>query len=116
LEAQDDKITRTRPDWLWRQSPNPCWPNGARLALNFVLNYEEGSEYSIGDGDGVTDSGLVELSNSPVPRVDRDLAAESMYEFGSRVGFWRRANYHDLHRCLLIAFSPDDTGLGEFWS
>jgi allantoinase len=69
--------------------PNPDWPNGARLALNFVLNYEEGSEYSIGDGDGVTDSGLVELSNSPVPRGDRDLAAESMYEFGSRVGFWR---------------------------
>jgi allantoinase len=69
--------------------PNPNWPNGARLALNFVLNYEEGSEYSIGDGDGVTDAGLVELQNSPVSRGERDLAAESMYEFGSRVGFWR---------------------------
>jgi allantoinase len=36
--------------------PNPHWPGEARLALNFVLNYEEGSEYSIGDGDGQTDA------------------------------------------------------------
>ncbi|MBZ9938593.1 allantoinase PuuE [Mesorhizobium sp. BR1-1-16] len=68
--------------------PDPRWPGGARLAINFVLNYEEGSEYSIGDRDGVTDSGLVELP-SPVPRGERDLAAESMFEYGSRVGFWR---------------------------
>ena len=69
--------------------PDPKWPHGARLALNFVLNYEEGSEYSIGDGDGVTDNGLIEMSSSPVSRGDRDLAAESMFEYGSRVGFWR---------------------------
>jgi putative urate catabolism protein len=69
--------------------PDPQWPNGARLALNFVLNYEEGSEYSIGDKDGVTDAGLVEMSGSPVTRGERDLAAESMFEYGSRVGFWR---------------------------
>ncbi|MBM7044727.1 allantoinase PuuE [Rhizobium lusitanum] len=69
--------------------PHPQWPNDARLALNFVLNYEEGSEYSIGDNDGVTDSGLVEMSGSPVSRGERDLAAESMFEYGSRVGFWR---------------------------
>ncbi len=56
--------------------PDPQWPNGARLALNFVLNYEEGSEYSIGDKDGVTDAGLVEMSGSPVTRGERDLAAE----------------------------------------
>jgi allantoinase len=69
--------------------PDPKWPNGARLALNFVLNYEEGSEYSIGDGDGLSDAGLVELPNSSVPLGERDLAAESMFEYGSRVGFWR---------------------------
>jgi len=68
--------------------PDPKWPNGARLALNFVLNYEEGSEYSIGDQDGLTDASLGEMS-SPVPAGERDLAAESMFEFGSRVGFWR---------------------------
>lgn len=69
--------------------PRPNWPGEARLALNFVLNYEEGSEYNIGDGDGLSDSGLVEMPGSPVPPGERDLAAESMFEYGSRVGFWR---------------------------
>ena len=69
--------------------PNPHWPGEARLALNFVLNYEEGSEYSIGDGDGQTDALLTEIGASPVPKGERDLAAESMFEYGSRVGFWR---------------------------
>ena len=67
--------------------PNPQWPNGARLALNFVLNYEEGSEASFADGDGYSESGLTESGGQDVQ--GRDLAAESMYEYGSRVGFWR---------------------------
>ncbi|RWR00967.1 chitin deacetylase [[Pantoea] beijingensis] len=69
--------------------PHAGWPGGARLALNFVLNYEEGSENSIGDGDGYSDIGLVEMSASSVVRGERDLAAESMFEYGSRIGFWR---------------------------
>jgi len=69
--------------------PHPRWPKGARLALNFVLNYEEGSEYSMMDGDGVSDAALTELTAAAVPRGERDLAAESMFEYGSRVGFWR---------------------------
>jgi peptidoglycan/xylan/chitin deacetylase (PgdA/CDA1 family) len=71
--------------------PHPNWPNGARVAVNFVLNYEEGSEYSIGDGDGRSEKALTEVSASRVPVGMRDLAAESMYEYGSRVGFWRLA-------------------------
>ena len=69
--------------------PCPPWPGGARLALNFVLNYEEGSEYSMMDGDGVSDAALTEMASTAVPRGERDLAAESMFEYGSRVGFWR---------------------------
>jgi len=69
--------------------PNPRWLNGARLALNFVLNYEEGSEPSIVDQDGFSEAGLTEVPGSPVPPGERDLAAESMFEYGSRVGFWR---------------------------
>jgi len=69
--------------------PDIRWPNGARLAVNFVLNVEEGSEYSIGDADGKSESALSEVRASRVPPGDRDLAAESMYEYGSRVGFWR---------------------------
>ncbi|MCW6511256.1 allantoinase PuuE [Lichenifustis flavocetrariae] len=69
--------------------PDPRWPSGARLALNFVLNYEEGSEYSMMDKDGVSDAALTEIPAAAVPRGERDLAAESMFEYGSRVGFWR---------------------------
>ena len=75
--------------------PDPGWPGGARLALNFVINYEEGSEPSIGDGDGVSEARLTETAQSPVPRGERDLAAESMFEYGSRVGFWRLKRLFD---------------------
>ena len=69
--------------------PDIVWPNGARLAVNFVLNYEEGAEYSIADGDGRSEGALTEVGQPRVPTGQRDLAAESMYEYGSRVGFWR---------------------------
>ena len=69
--------------------PDPKWPHGARLALNFVLNYEEGSEYSVPDGDGFSEAGLTEAAAADPGAQGRDLAAESMFEYGSRVGFWR---------------------------
>lgn len=69
--------------------PDPRWPGGARLAINFVLNYEEGSEPSHPDGDGVSDSGLTELGTATSGVSGRDLAAESMFEYGARVGVWR---------------------------
>lgn len=71
--------------------PDFLWPNGARVAVNFVLNVEEGSEYGFADGDGKSDSALTEVAQARVPQGLRDLAAESMFEFGSRVGFWRLA-------------------------
>lgn len=70
--------------------PNPPhvqWPNEAKVAVNFVINYEEGSEYSHYLGDAQNDS-LTEV-NYPFPQDVRDLAAESMFEYGSRVGIWR---------------------------
>lgn len=69
--------------------PDVEWPGGARLAVNFVLNYEEGSEYSIPDGDDRSDAALSEVAQPRVPVGQRDLGAESMFEYGSRVGFWR---------------------------
>ena len=68
--------------------PDIRWPNGAGLALNFVLNVEEGAEYTLAD-DGRSESALIEVRATRVPPGERDLAAESMYEYGSRVGFWR---------------------------
>lgn len=72
--------------------PNPPdlrWPGGAGLAVNFVLNVEEGAEYAVGLGDGRSEKALLEVRATRVPDGDRDLAAESMYEYGQRVGFWR---------------------------
>lgn len=85
--------------------PDVRWPNGARLALNFVLNIEEGSEYSIQDGDGRTDAALSEVATPRVPRGDRDLGAESMFEYGSRVGFWRLHRLFQERGIPLTAFA-----------
>jgi allantoinase len=68
--------------------PDPKWPGGASVALNFVMNFEEGSEYSMAE-DGRSEGALLEVAKSRVPVGQRDLAAESMYEYGVRVGFWR---------------------------
>lgn len=69
--------------------PDPQWPGGARLAVNFVFNYEEGSEPSMQDGEGYTENGLTEAHGLNQVKSGRDLAAEGMFEYGSRVGFWR---------------------------
>lgn len=69
--------------------PHPQWPGGARIALQIVINYEEGSEYNQVDGDGRSELGLAEAPGGRVPAGQRDMAFESMYEYGSRVGIWR---------------------------
>ncbi|MFB0992509.1 MAG: allantoinase PuuE [Rhodospirillales bacterium] len=77
--------------------PDPKWPGGARLALNFVINYEEGSEANILDGETFTETGLTEGSTAQFPAGARNLAAESMFEYGSRVGFWRLMRLFGIH-------------------
>ncbi len=69
--------------------PNPHWPGGARLAVNFVLNFEEGSEPSVPDGDPASETGLTEYGTSSPGIAGRDLGAEGMFAYGARVGFWR---------------------------
>lgn len=69
--------------------PDPQWPDGARMAINFVMNYEEGSELNVLDGDASTDTNMTEAHGVNQAVQGRDLAAESMFEYGSRVGFWR---------------------------
>jgi peptidoglycan/xylan/chitin deacetylase (PgdA/CDA1 family) len=70
-----------------RNPPDPKWPGGAHVAVNFVINYEEGGELAVPDGDAASETGLTEGSTAGVK--GRDLGAESMFEYGSRVGFWR---------------------------
>ncbi len=69
--------------------PDPKWPGGARLAVQIVMNYEEGAEYSIPDGDGFSEPYLTEVPGATLGPGKRDLISESVYEYGSRAGFWR---------------------------
>jgi len=71
-----------------RTPPHANWPGGARIAVNFVINFEEGSELSFPAGDGVSETGLIESASTDTGNR-RDLGAESMFEYGSRVGWWR---------------------------
>jgi peptidoglycan/xylan/chitin deacetylase (PgdA/CDA1 family) len=76
-----------------RDLPKVVWPDGAMVAVNLVVNYEEGSEYSIPAGDE-RNEGLAEISYVMSPEY-RDLAAESVYEYGSRAGSWRLLRLFD---------------------
>src|SRR5438552_9668749 len=67
---------------------HPHWPGDARSAVNFVVNYEEGSEYNVHD-DGFSEATLTEAGGADSGVTGRDLAAEGLFEYGSRVGFWR---------------------------
>ena len=69
--------------------PHPRWPGDARLALNFVVNYEEGAEYSLLNGDDRPETILSEVGAAPPVLGSRDLNMESMYEYGARAGVWR---------------------------
>jgi allantoinase len=72
-----------------RNPPQADWPGGARLAVQFVLNYEEGGENCILHGDPASESFLSEIVGAqPLPGV-RHISMESLYEYGSRVGVWR---------------------------
>lgn len=72
-----------------RNPPNPQWPNQARLALQFVINYEEGGENCILHGDTASESFLSEIIGAESLNGTRQMNIESMYEYGSRAGFWR---------------------------
>jgi len=74
--------------------PHPHWPGEARLALQFVINYEEGAESSVLHGDTAAESFLSEIIGAQPIVGARHMNMESLYEYGSRAGFWR------LHRAF----------------
>jgi putative urate catabolism protein len=69
--------------------PDPQWPGDARIAVSFVLNYEEGGENTILNGDAGSEVFLTETPGGTPLIGERDHSTESMYEYGSRAGFWR---------------------------
>lgn len=72
-----------------RTPPDPQWPGQARIAVQFVINYEEGSENCILHGDAGSEAFLSESVGAQPLLGVRNLNMESMYEYGSRAGFWR---------------------------
>jgi putative urate catabolism protein len=72
-----------------RNPPDPRWPGKARVAVQFVVNFEEGAENSILHGDQASESFLTEVIGTTPWPGQRHMNVESMYEYGSRAGFWR---------------------------
>jgi allantoinase len=85
-----------------RNVPQVRWPNNARIAISIVVNYEEGSEYSLLDGDSQHETNS-EVP-SPVPPNQRDLFNESFFEYGSRVGVWRLLDLFDKYQVKTTFF------------
>ncbi len=71
-----------------RDPPHARWPGGARIALQFVLNFEEGAENNVLDGDAGSETFLSEIINAASFPM-RHMSMESLYEYGSRAGLWR---------------------------
>ncbi len=69
--------------------PDARWPGDARLCVQFVVNYEEGGENNILHGDAASESFLSEMIGAPPWIGQRHMSMESLYEYGSRAGFWR---------------------------
>ncbi|MCP3881560.1 MAG: polysaccharide deacetylase family protein [Sulfitobacter sp.] len=85
--------------------PHPRWPNGAQIAVQFVLNIEEGGESSILNGDPESEAYLHELPGRPSRKGERDPSIESMYEYGSRAGVWRILELFRQRNLPLTAFA-----------
>jgi len=79
--------------------PDPKWPGGAKVAVQFVINYEEGAENCVLNGDAGSEAFLSEMVGA-ASHPARAMAMESLYEYGSRAGFWR------LHRLFTARALP----------
>ena len=78
-----------------KDAPDPQWPNRARVAVQFVLNYEEGGENCVLHGDAASEAFLSEIPGATPFVGQRHMNMESIYEYGSRVGFWRLLRMFD---------------------
>ena len=84
--------------------PHPRWPGNARVAVQFVLNYEEGGENCVLHGDSPSEIFLSEIIGAQA-YPDRHLSMESIYEYGSRVGIWRLLDLFEQKRIPITVFA-----------
>src|SRR5271169_4548032 len=86
-----------------RYPPHPRWPNAARIALQFVLNHEEGAENCVLDGDPCSETFLSEIIDARAFPM-RHMSMESLFEYGSRAGLWRVLRAFERRRLPLTIF------------
>jgi allantoinase len=86
-----------------RTPPHAQWPNAARIAVQFVLNYEEGSENCVLHGDAASETFLSEIIGAQAFEM-RHMSMESIYEYGSRAGLWRLLRMFEERRLPLTIF------------
>jgi len=87
-----------------RTPPHPRWPNGVRIALQFVLNDEEGAENSVLHGDAASETFLSEIIGAQAFPA-RHMSMESLYEYGSRAGVWRVLRAFEARKLPLTIFA-----------
>lgn len=85
--------------------PNPKWPGNARVAVSFVLNYEEGGERCLLHGDDESEAFLSEIPSAQPLKGERHISMESIYEYGSRAGVWRVLRLFDEYEIPLTVFA-----------
>jgi putative urate catabolism protein len=85
--------------------PQADWPGGARIAVQFVINYEEGAERSVLHGDAVSEYFLSEMVGAAPVEGMRHISMESLYEYGSRAGFWRLRRLFDAYRLPVTVYA-----------
>jgi putative urate catabolism protein len=84
--------------------PHPRWPGDARIAVQFVVNVEEGGENCVLHGDAASETFLSDIANPLAIVAGRNMNIESMYEYGSRAGFWRLLRLFDKHALPFTCF------------
>ncbi|OYD68220.1 allantoinase PuuE [Rhodococcus sp. OK302] len=87
-----------------KNPPHPQWPSGANIAVQFVLNYEEGGERNVLDGDDASETFLSEMTPAEA-FPNRHMSMESIYEYGSRAGLWRVLGIFEKRRLPLTIFA-----------
>ncbi|MGF1718858.1 allantoinase PuuE [Vibrio kyushuensis] len=85
--------------------PHPHWPNNAKIAISFVLNYEEGGERCVLHGDEESEAFLSEIPSAQPIKGERHISMESIYEYGSRAGVWRVLRLFDEYEIPLTIFA-----------
>ena len=86
------------------QTPHPKWPGQARVALQFVINFEEGGENCILHGDAASEAFLSEIIGAKAYQGVRHPSMESIYEYGARAGVWRLMRTFDERQLPVTVF------------